>query len=136
MATTAVASATAKTVVTASAMTINDYKNFEVRIVSGTGIGQSRDISSNSATTFYLSQPWEITPDATSSYQVWRDVGKIFLAGGGYADLLQYSADRDQWSPSKIFDDGQCNNLSAKLVGQKPFALTSITRTATGMILP
>ncbi len=134
VATTAVASATAKSVTTAASMTVNQYKNFELRIVSGTGIGQTREISSNVANTFYLSTPWEVTPDATSSYQVWRDVGKLYLAGGGYADLLAYSADRDQFSPAKIFDDGQANNLAAKRSGEKPFAVTSITRTATGMI--
>ncbi len=136
VAATAVVSATAKTVVTATVMTNNSYKNFELRIVSGTGIGQTKEIASNSTDTFYFSSPWEVTPDATSSYEVWRDVGKIFLVGGGYADLLQYSIDRDQWSPARIFDDGQANNLAAKRGGDKPRALTSITRTATGMILP
>jgi hypothetical protein len=135
VAATAVASATIRTVTTAAVMTPNQYKNFELRIVSGTGIGQSKEIASNSANVFYFSNDWEITPDATSTYQVWRDVGKIFLVGGGYSDLLQYSTDRDQWTPSRIFDDGQANNLAAKLPGQKPFALTSITRTATGMKL-
>lgn len=135
VAATAVASATARTVVTAATMTNDAYKNFELRIVSGTGIGQTKEIASNSVNTFYFSNPWDINPDATSTYEVWRDTGKIFLVGGGYADMLQYSQDRDQWSPGRIFDDGQANNLVAKRQGHKPFAVSSITRTATGMIL-
>lgn len=135
VAATAVASATIRTVTTAATMVENAYKNFELRIVSGTGIGQSKEIAANGVNKFYFSSDWETTPDATSSYEVWRDVGKIFLVGGGYSDLLQYSSDRDQWTPARIFDDGQANNLAVKRSGQKPFALTSITRTATGQIL-
>lgn len=133
--TTAVASATARSVTTGATMVENQYKNFELRIVSGTGIGQSKEILSNTTNKFNFSNDWAVTPDATSSYQIWRDVGKIFLVGGGYADLLQYSQERDQWTPGRIFDDGQANNLAAKLNGDKPLALTSITRTATGMKL-
>jgi len=136
VATTAVASATARSVTTASTMVQDEYKNFELRIVSGTGIGQAKEITSNNVNTFYVSSAWETTPDATTSYQVWRDVGKIFLVGGNYADLLQYSTDRDQWTPGRIFDDGQANNLAVTRSGHKPIALNSITRTATGMKLP
>lgn len=135
VASTAVTAATARSVTTAATMTVNQYKNFELRIVSGLGIGQSKDILSNTVNVFKFSNDWDITPDATSSYQVWRDTGKVFLVGGGYADLLQYSQDRDQWTTGRIFDDGQANNLAVKKSGQKPFALTSITRTATGQIL-
>jgi hypothetical protein len=134
-ASTAVASATARSVTTAATLTVNQYKNFELRIVSGLGIGQAKDILSNTATTFNFSSDWDITPDATSSYEIWRDTGKLFLVGGGYADLLQYSQNRDQWTPGRIFDEGQANNLAVKRSGQDPFALTSITRTATGQIL-
>lgn len=135
VAATAVASATARSVTTGATMTVNQYKNFELRIVSGLGIGQDKKILSNTTTKFNFANDWAITPDATSSYEVWRDVGKIYLVGGNYADLLLYSTDRDQWSPSSIFDDGQANNLAAKMSGQDPIALTSITRTATGMKL-
>ena len=132
---TSVVSATLRNITTGATMVENDYRNFELRIVSGTGIGQTKEISANSTNKFYFANDWDITPDATSVYQVWRDVGKIFLIGGNYSDLLQYSQSRDQWSPARIFDDGQANNLAAKLKGQEPFSLTSITRTATGQIL-
>ena len=65
-------------------MVENAYRNFEIRIVSGTGIGQAKEISSNSTSKFFISDDWEITPDTTSSYQVWRDCGKLFLVGGNY----------------------------------------------------
>jgi len=133
---TSVSSATVRSVTTGLTMTENQYKNFELRIVGGTGIGQTKEISSNKTNIFYFSSDWSVIPDATSKYEVWRDADKIFLVGGNYADLLQYSQDKDQWSPGRIFDDGQANNLAARRGGDKPYALTSITRTATGMKLP
>src|SRR6185369_2353083 len=39
-------------------------------IVSGMGKGQTRIISSVSGTTLYITQPWLITPDTTSVYQI------------------------------------------------------------------
>jgi hypothetical protein len=135
VASTAVASATARSVTTAATLVENAYKNFELRIVAGLGIGQSKKILSNTTNKFNFSNDWGTTPNNTSSYEIWRDTGDIYLVGGNYADLLQYSQDRDQWSPSRIFDDGQANNLAVSLNGQKPIAITSITRTATGQIL-
>jgi hypothetical protein len=135
VASTAVVSATSKSVTTGATMVENQYKNYELRIVSGTGIGQAKRINSNTTTKFNFAVPFVVTPDATSRYEIWRDVGKIFLVGGGYSDLLQYSTSRDQWSTGTMQDDGQCNQLAATRAGQEPFALTSITRTATGMIL-
>ncbi len=114
-------------------ITENKYKNFEVRIVGGTGIGQTRTILSNTPTKLNTTRDWDITPDNSSVYEIWRDVGKIFLTGGNDAGMLQYSVMRDQWSTGTQFDDGQCNQLAAKKVGQEPIAITSIARTATGV---
>ena len=133
VAATAVASATARSLTTGATMVQNQYKNFQIRIVSGTGIGQFRAVLSNTTNKFNITFDWDVNPDATSSYEIWRDVGKIYLVGGNYADLLQYSTMRDQWTPGTQFDDGQCNQLAAKRSGQDPFALTSITRTATSI---
>jgi hypothetical protein len=119
--------------ISTAALTPMQYANFEVRIVSGTGIGQVRSILSNTATRINVVRDWEINPDATSVYQIWRDVGKIFLIGGGDAGMLQYSRETDQWSTGKQLDFGQCNQLSAKRAGEQPFALTGITRVATGI---
>lgn len=112
------------------------YANFEIRIVGGTGLGQSRSILSNTATRINTTRDWDVNPDNTSVYEIWRDVGKIWLIGGGDAGMLQYSQETDQWTTGKQLDNGQCNQLAAKKTGQNPFAITSITRTATSMILP
>ena len=49
---------------------VNDYQNYYVRIIYGTGVGQYRLISSNDATTLTLSTNWTTNPDATSKYEI------------------------------------------------------------------
>jgi menaquinone-dependent protoporphyrinogen IX oxidase len=41
-----------------------------VRIVSGTGLGQTRRITANTATELTVSAAWSVTPDATSVYEI------------------------------------------------------------------
>lgn len=114
-------------------MTPMEYANFQLRIVSGTGMGQVRTILSNTATRFNLTKDWEVSPNSTSVYEVWRDCDKVWIIGGGDAGLLQYSIESDQVTTGKQFDDGQCNQLAARRNGEEPFALTSITRTTGGI---
>ena len=109
------------------------YANLEIRIVNGTGKGQSLSIISNTATRINTTTNWDVIPDNTSVYEIWRDVSKIFLIGGGDSSMFQYSQTSDQWTTGKQLDYGQCNQLAATKIGQSPFALTSITRTATGI---
>ena len=56
----------------ADASSENDaYKNYGIWIVSGTGAGQSRRITSYSGTTkFAVVSTWTITPDTTSVYEI------------------------------------------------------------------
>jgi hypothetical protein len=130
---TAVTSATARSITTGTVLIPMNYANHELRIVSGTGTGQIRSILSNTTSKINLYSDWDITPDATSQYEIWRDVGKLWLIGGNDAGMLQYSAETDQWSTGKQLDHGQCNQLAVKSTGNRPFAVTSIARSATGI---
>lgn len=114
-------------------MTPMDFANMELRITGGTGIGQVRSILSNTATKFNVYRDWDITPDNTSKYEIWRDTGKVWLCGGGDSALFQYSQETDQWSTGKQLDFGTVASLSAQKSGELPQAITSITRTVTGM---
>jgi hypothetical protein len=121
--------------ITATAtLTPMKYANFAIKIVGGTGIGQQKTILSNTASKINITDVWDTAPNATSVYEIWRDTDKIWLIGGGDAGMLQYSINTDQWVTGKTLVDGQCNQLAASKTGQKPFALTSITRTVTGMV--
>jgi hypothetical protein len=117
-----------------STLVAGDYQNFEIRIVSGTGAGQTRGILSNRADRINVVRDWDTNPDNSSVYEIWRDVGKLYLVGGGDSTMFQYSQEHDQWSPSRQLDNGICQHLSAKRNGTTfQYAVTSITRTATSL---
>ncbi len=48
----------------------NAYQSFSVTIVLGTGTGQTRSITSNTATVLTTSPAWTTTPDTTSRYRI------------------------------------------------------------------
>jgi hypothetical protein len=50
--------------------TTNQWTNWTVYITGGTGIGQSRIISSNTSTVLTVSVAWTTQPDATSTYTI------------------------------------------------------------------
>lgn len=70
-----VASATSTTLTkTAAGWTVNAYSNYTVVILSGTGAGQRRTVSSNTATVLTVSQAWTTNPDTTSTFVVVDEV--------------------------------------------------------------
>lgn len=70
---------------TAQAWTVNAWTGLKVYILSGTGEGQERTISSNTADTLTVSSAWDTQPDNTSVYAIggipwhydhsWNDYG-------------------------------------------------------------
>jgi hypothetical protein len=66
------ATAGGNTTLTDSAQTwdTNEYANFVVFIVSGTGAGQKRTIASNTATALTVSTAWTVNPNTTSVYSI------------------------------------------------------------------
>jgi hypothetical protein len=91
-------SATATTLVnSAKTWTVNQWTNFQVRITAGTGIGQIRVISSNTATTLTV-PTWTVTPDATSVYAIEGDEDKIYILGNAAITMYRYSISADTWT--------------------------------------
>ena len=130
------------TVVSATSMTLTDssktmgrdlYSNFEIRITGGVGIGQTRTIISNSATTFYVSRAWDVTPTNTSTYAVYSDTGKFLLIGDAKSAMYQYSADSDQFTMGRQLDYGCARIGSATLAGQDGIAIASISKATAGI---
>lgn len=93
---TAVTSATATTLTgLAVSWTVNAYAGKIVRIVAGTGAGQSpRSVSSNTADTLTVSDDWETTPDTTSVFQVVQPVATLDETTGVVTDLPATSVAR------------------------------------------
>ena len=66
-----VTSSTTTTITDSSKSWISSaYVNLQVKIVSGTGIGQIRYITANTANQITVSTAWSINPDATSRFEV------------------------------------------------------------------
>lgn len=89
-----VASATSTTLTkTAAGWTVNAYANYTVVITGGTGAGQRRTISSNTATVLTVSQAWATNPDTTSTFVVVDEVLESEKSFGAVASA-PFSAQR------------------------------------------
>ena len=77
---------------------VNGWTNYQVRIVSGTGAGQIRTISSNTATALTVSSAWTVNPDVTSVYRIEGNSDYLYLLGNGSANMFRYSRSTNTWS--------------------------------------
>jgi hypothetical protein len=68
----------------------NEWKNYQVRILSGTGEGQRRTITGNTTDTITVSQNWNIQPDTTSVYSLEACDDFIYLLGNNIAGIFRY----------------------------------------------
>jgi hypothetical protein len=114
-------------------MTVDDYVNYQIRILSGTGMGQRARIVANGSNYFEVAKKWETAPDNTSTYAVYSDTDSIFFVGNGNSSMLKYSVEADLWSQGNIYDYGVTSNITVKRPGNFPFGITSGVRSTGGM---
>lgn len=76
--------------------TVNQWTNSQVRIISGTGAGQIRTITSNTATT--LTIPAGATIDSTSVYEIEPCEDYIYLVGNNAVTMYRYSISGNAWT--------------------------------------
>lgn len=81
----------------AKTWTVNQWANYQVRIVAGTGAGQIRSIVSNTATALTVAT-WTITPDATSTYSIEGNDDYLYYLGSAAVTLYRYSISAGTWS--------------------------------------
>lgn len=114
-------SATTTTLVnSAKNWTASQWINYQVRIVSGTGIGQIRTITANTATTLTVAT-WTTTPDATSVYEITGNDDYLYLLGNAAITLYRYSISGNSWvtmSPSSTRGGAPSTGMSANWVGK------------------
>jgi len=135
-------SATTRTLVNSGAtMDYDRYANYQVRITSGTGIGQRRRIVGHNDTTMFIDRKWYITPDATSQYAIYGDTDKLWLSGNASAAMFQYGVEADIWSTGHISDTGIARNISATPYAgatygppHEGYAISGIVYNATGIL--
>ena len=76
----------------------NGWTNAQVRIKSGTGVGQIRSIASNTATQLTVSSAWTVTPDTTSQYVIEGNDDYFYLLGNNAVALYRYSISGNAWT--------------------------------------
>lgn len=127
-----VVSATGKTVTIASLWwTNNQWKNYNIKVVSGTGIWQERRIVAHTNTLITIVRSWDIPLDNTSVIDIQADYETMWMAGNTFSILGKYDYEKDSWSPSNFFDYWTARNGAIQYGWQESFWITSITYLAT-----
>jgi hypothetical protein len=78
--------------------TTNQWANYQIRITAGTGAGQIRTVSSNTATAITVSSNWATNPDATSQYSIEGNDDFIYFLGNNAVTLYRYSVSGNTWT--------------------------------------
>ena len=78
--------------------TTNKRTNFQIRITGGTGIGQVRNIASNTGTVITVSAAWAVTPDVTSTYEITGNDDYLYLLGNGAVTMYRYTRSTNTWA--------------------------------------
>lgn len=114
-------------------MTKDRYRNYQLRIVAGTGAGQKRRIVANGTNYFEVNSKFDITPDVTSQYEVYGDTNSIWFAGNGASAILKYHVEADLWTSGDFYDYGVANNSCIQQGFGLPFGITTATRQTTSV---
>lgn len=82
-------------------MLLNQWANFQIRIISGTGAGQIRTVSSNTAgvsSVITVGAAWTTVPDATSVYRIEGNDDFFYLLGNNAVTMYRYSLSGNTWT--------------------------------------
>jgi len=112
------------------AWTTNRWTNYVVRILHGTGIGQTRIIASNTATALTVQLAWTTTPDSTSVFAIQANPEALYLVAGGNAAILMHNMDSQVATFGRQIDWGIARGASATVAGHQPVAIASATWSA------
>lgn len=82
----------------AKAWATNQWANYQIKIVSGTGAGQIRTIASNTGTVITVSAAWATNPSTDSVYHIEGNDDFLYLMGNGAVTLYRYSISGNTWS--------------------------------------
>jgi len=107
--------------------TTNRWKNYALRITSGTGKGFVAPILSNTNNTITLIEPSPFIFDNTTQYEVQGDNQNIYISAGTQAATMLHSMDADMTTFGRLNDYGCARGGSAQYGGFPaiPIASTS-----------
>lgn len=75
----------------------NGHVNSQVRIISGTGAGQIRVITANTADTLTVAA-WTVTVDSTSVYRIEGNDDVFYLFGNNVANIYKFTISTNTWT--------------------------------------
>jgi hypothetical protein len=113
------------------AWTTNCWTNHVVRILHGTGRGQTRIIASNTATVLTVQTAWATTPSTDSVFAIQANPDSLYLVSGGNAAILLYNMDSQVATFGRQIDWGIARNASATVGGHQPVAIASLSNVTT-----
>jgi len=113
--------------------TVNIWQNHRVRIVSGTGANQVRDISSNNNTILNLTEAWNVLPDTSSQFVIERIGHQIirYYYDLGLAERLCYEPCLNFNKHSKIHSVDIVNDLLYWVQDDEPQKKLNMNKGAT-----
>ena len=114
--------------------TVDQWRNFQVRITAGPGIGQKRRIVCNTLTSLEVDDKWDTSLTTSSTYEIFGDTDRIYISGGAKSAIFQHDVEDDLILQGSSYNGGIANNMAATMTGWKPIALTSITSNANGIL--
>lgn len=116
-------SATATTLVqTGKTWAASQWINAQVRITAGTGAGQIRTITANTADTLTVAT-WTTTPDATSQYAIEGNDNFLYYLGNNAVTMYRYDITANTWStlsPASARAAAPSTGMSAHWVHSAP----------------
>jgi hypothetical protein len=106
----------------------NQWANYKVKDKT---TGFERHIAYNNNNTLYFRTDSDWTSSPGNQYQITHDSDKLYMNGGNFSTMVQYSARNNSWLPSQRWDDGVLNTSYVRLSGsfESLHPISSITRT-------
>ena len=120
---------------TTISMTDDQYRNYQIRTTGGTGAGQRRRIVSNLQRSFEVDAKWSVTPDATTTYEIWPNTDLIYFTGNAQSATFAYDVELDLWITAPPFDSAISCNATVTKNGDLPLAISTATDNGTGSVL-
>ena len=120
---------------TTQSMVNDQYRNYQIRLTGGTGAGQRRRITSNIDRTFEVDSKWTITPDATTTYEVWPNTDYIYFVGNSQSATFAYDVESDVWVTGPSGDASMTTSTAVTKVGDIPLGLSAGSDNGTGSVL-
>jgi hypothetical protein len=116
-------------------LTNDQYRNYQIRTTGGTGAGQRRRITSNVNNTFEVDAKWTVTPDNTTTYEIWPNTDYIYFTGNAQSATFAYDMESDIWLTGPNSDYSLANNGSVTKNGDLPLGISTGADNGTGSVL-